>query len=169
MPGLGGLETTLELRRRGHRLPILVLTQYAEAVYLRRLLEAGATGYILKCARGETLVAALEAVAAGGTYIDPSLAGSLVGRPLAGSQPASEDEAYTRLSPREQQVLKMIAEGLSNKEIAASLEVAVKTVMAHRANLMEKLDIHNHSRLVHFAIRMGLVPGEERPKTGALT
>lgn len=160
MPGMGGLEVTIELRHRGHRLPILILTQYAEAVYLRRLLGAGANGYILKSARGEALLGALEAVLAGGTYIDPSLAGCLVSRNGPSDPPGSDEEAYARLSPREQQVLKMVAEGLSNKEIAAALEVAVKTVMAHRANLMDKLDIHNHSRLVQFAMRMGLLPAK---------
>lgn len=158
MAGMGGLETTIELRHRGNSVPILILTQYGESVYLRRLLEAGANGYILKSARGEELLSAINAVRHGGTFIDPSLASTLVARALGGSTPSSEDEAYARLTPRERQVLKMVAEGLSNKEIAAALDVAVKTVMAHRANLMEKLDIRNRSKLVQFAMRMGLLP-----------
>ncbi|TNF28487.1 MAG: response regulator transcription factor [Deltaproteobacteria bacterium] len=160
MEGLGGLETILELRRRELKVPILVLTQHAESVILRRVLEAGANGYILKSARGEELVSALRAVARGGTYIDPSLAASLVSRALGDSTPASEEEAYAALTPREQQVLKLVAEGLSNKEIAVALDVAVKTVMAHRANLMDKLGIRNRSKLIRFAMRMGLITDE---------
>ena len=86
----------------------------------------------------------------------------LVAHALGDSTPTSEDDSYARLTPRERQVLKMVAEGLSNKEIATALDVAVKTVMAHRANLMEKLGIRNRSKLIQFAIRMGLLPGTGR-------
>jgi two-component system response regulator NreC len=163
MAGLGGLETALELRHRGFKTKILVLTQYAETVYLRRLLEAGANGYILKSARGEELLTAIRSVLAGGTYIDPTLAGNLVSHALGRSEPSSDEDALARLSPRERQVLKLVAEGLANKEIAQALDVAVKTVMAHRANLMEKLGIRNHSKLVQFAIRMGLITVDGKP------
>ncbi len=158
MPGLGGLGTVIELRRRRSRTRILVLTQYAEEVYLRRALEAGANGYLLKTARGEELLSALRAVASGGTYVDPVLAGALLpGRQGEARAPASDEEMLHRLTPREQQVLGLVAEGYSNKEIAAALNIAVKTAMAHRANMMEKLDIRNRSKLVQFAIRVGLL------------
>lgn len=161
MPGMGGMEATIELRKRGSTTKILILTQFSEGIYLRRLLEGGANGYILKSARGEELVSAIRAVMSGGTYIDPSLAGAIVSRAL-GETPTpsagSQEEAYARLTPRERQILKLIAEGSSNKEIASSLNLAVKTVMAHRVNLMSKLDIHNRSKLVQFAIQVGLIP-----------
>lgn len=157
MAGLGGLDATLELRHRGQRVPILILTQYSEPMVLRRVLEAGANGYVLKSARGEELLSAVRAVAAGGTWIDPSVAGALVHRALGRSDPDGAEQAFDNLTPRERQILKLVAEGLSNKEIAVALDVAVKTVMAHRANLMDKLDMHNHSKLVQLAIRMGLV------------
>jgi DNA-binding NarL/FixJ family response regulator len=156
MPGLGGIGATLELRRLGHRLPILILTQHADAVSLRRALEAGASGYIVKTARGEDLLSAIRAVMGGGTYVDPSLAGSLLGA-HGTSPPSSDDEALARLTTRERQVLRLVAEGYSNKEVAGSLGIAVKTVMTHRASLMDKLDIHNQSKLVQFAIRMGVM------------
>lgn len=156
MGGMGGLETTLELRRRGWRGPILILTQHAEPVHVGRMLEAGANGYILKSARGEELVSAMRAVVNHGTYVDPVLAGALLTRNQAAPGPA--ETAFDELTPRERQILKMVAEGLSNKEIAAALDVAVKTVMAHRANLMDKLDIHNHAKLVQYAIKVGLLP-----------
>ncbi len=161
MKGLGGLETTIEIRRRELRVAILILTQHAEAIFLRRLLEAGANGYILKSARGEELLSAIRSVSSGGTYIDPSLAGSLVMSAFGQKEAVSDEEAYAKLSQRERQVLKLVAEGYSNKEIASALDVAVKTVMAHRANMMDKLGIHNRSRLVRFAIRMGLLSVED--------
>ena len=155
MPGLGGVGAAIELRRSGSKVRILVLTQFAESVQVRRMMEAGANGYIIKTARGEELVAAIRAVAAGGTYLDPAVAGALIGNGAAA--PISDEVAYGRLSPRERQVLKLVAEGYSNKEIAVALDVAVKTVMTHRANLMDKLGIHNRSKLIQFAIRAGLV------------
>ncbi len=156
MKGMGGLETTIELRKRGSTVRILVLTQHAEAVFLRRLLEAGANGYVLKSARGEELLVAIRALLRGGTYIDPSLAGAVMASSDTGQQPLDE-ESYARLTQRERQVLKLVAEGYTNKEIARSLSLSVKTVMAHRFNMMEKLDIHNRSKLVRFAIRVGLI------------
>jgi DNA-binding NarL/FixJ family response regulator len=158
MPGMGGLETILELRRRAARIRVLVLTQFGEAIYLRRVLEAGANGYILKSARGDELIAAVRAVSLGGTYIDPSLAGNILPQAHAAGGEEGPEEAYARLTPRERQILKMIAEGASNKEIASALSVAVKTVMSHRVNLIEKLGIHNRSKLIQFAIQVGLVP-----------
>lgn len=130
---------------------------YSEPMVLRRVLEAGANGYVLKSARGEDLLSAVRAVAAGGTYIDPAMAGALVSRALGRPEFSSGEEAFEHLTPRERQILQMVAQGLSNKEIASALDVAVKTVMAHRANLMDKLGIHNHSKLVQLAIKMGLV------------
>ena len=161
MPGLGGLGATLELRRRGRTTPILILTQHAESVSVQRAFEARANGYILKTARGEDLVSAIRAVLAGGTYVDPTLAGALMvarAQRASGAAQAPEDEAFDSLTPREREILKLIAEGYSNKEISDALSIAVKTVMAHRANLIEKLDIHNLSKLVQFAIRVGLLP-----------
>jgi DNA-binding NarL/FixJ family response regulator len=164
MPGLGGLGAAIELRRLGLPTRILVLTQYGETAHLKRALEAGANGYILKSARGEELLSALRAVLQGGTYIDPSLAGNLVSSALfQKAPPASDEEALASLTPREIEVLTLVAEGYSNKEIAEALDIAVKTAMAHRANLMDKLDIHNVSKLVQFAIRMGLVTVSQGP------
>lgn len=158
MPGMGGLETTLELKKRGLPTRVLILTQFSEAIYLRRLMEAGANGYILKSARGEELLSAIRAVLQGGTYIDPNVAGSLMDRAFGTHTDSSGEEGYSKLTPRERQVLKMIAEGQANKEIASALELSVKTVMAHRVNLMDKLGIHNRSKLVQFAIKVGLIP-----------
>ncbi|MBK8010927.1 MAG: response regulator transcription factor [Deltaproteobacteria bacterium] len=156
MPGLGGIGGVLEIRRRGSKVAILIVSQYAEPESVRRALEAGANGYIVKTARGEELVSAIRAVMNGGTYVDPTLAGALIRPARNDSTPDSDDEALARLTARERQVLRLIAEGYSNKEIAQALDIAVKTAMAHRANLMEKLNIHNRSMLTRFAIRMGV-------------
>lgn len=169
MTGMGGLEAAIEIRRRDLRTRILVLTQYGESAYLKRLLEAGARGYLLKSARGEELLCAIRSVLAGGTYIDPTLAGTMVSQALGDTPPASDEEAYARLTQRERQILKLVAEGFSNKEIASALDLAVKTVMTHRVNLMDKLGIHNRSKLVQFSIRVGLLPMDGMVGTGPAT
>ncbi|MBI4405427.1 MAG: response regulator transcription factor [Deltaproteobacteria bacterium] len=161
MPVAGGLETVLELRQKKNKVKILILTQFSEAIYFRRLLEAGINGYILKSARGEELVSAIRSIIKDGTYIDPNLAGLVVCAAQGKEQKEKvepDEEAYHRLTPRERQILKLIAEGYSNKEIASNLDVAVKTVMSHRVNLMDKLGIRNRSKLIQFAIRVGLLP-----------
>lgn len=157
MPGLGGIGTAIELRKRGLPARVLIVTQYAEPVHLRRALEAGASGYITKASRGDELLSAIRAVARGDTYVDPALAGSLVSSAYGRDEPSSDDEALERLTPRERQVLRLVADGFSSKEIATRLEISIKTVMAHRANLMDKLGIHNRSKLIQFAIRSGLI------------
>jgi len=122
MPGLGGIETTMELRRKGAKPYILIVTQYAEVIYLQRALEAGANGYIVKTARGEELMTAIRGVIAGGTYIDPQLAGSLFQvRNSRGGGHEQEGDALEKLTPRERQVLCLVAEGFSNKEMATAL------------------------------------------------
>lgn len=157
MPRLGGLEATLELRRRKMPTKVLVLTQYDDKEYAFPLLEAGAAGYIPKKAVGTDLVLAIRAVHSGQSFLYPSVAKAVVDRYLqlkGGKRPKSR---YDQLTDREKEILKLLAEGRSNKEIAELLCLSVKTVMTHRANIMEKLDLHNRTELVKFAIRVGLV------------
>jgi len=159
MPEMGGLETTIQLRKDDKKLKILILTQYAESIYVKRVFEAGANGYILKSARGEELMVAIRSVMAGGTFIDPSMASALITPTQKEQTPQhqSDEQLYAKLTPREQQILKLIADGCSNKEIASHLDLAVKTVMVHRANLMDKIGIKNRSKLIQFAIRVGVI------------
>ncbi len=161
MPEMGGHETTIQIRKNNLKLKILILTQYNESIYLKRLMEAGANGYILKSARGEELVSAIRSIMSGGIYIDPSMAGAILSSKFTtekeNSTNHSDEELYAKLTAREQQVLKFIADGLSNKEIASNLNVALKTAMVHRANLMDKLNIKNRSKLIQFAIRVGIL------------
>lgn len=155
MPGLGGLEATLELRKSSPRTKILVLTQYDNKEYVFRFLKAGASGYVLKKAVGTELVAAIRAVHSGGSFLYPSVAATVVEDYVHGANKAQDP--YDSLTDREKQVLKLVAEGFSNKEIADLLCISVKTVMAHRANLMEKLAIHSRTDLIKYALRKGLI------------
>ncbi len=160
MPRLGGLEAALEMRQR--RLPtrVLVLTQYDNREYVFQMLKAGAAGYIVKKAAGTELVSAIRAVHAGESFLHPSAAKAVVERYLEARE---EDEGQRRLdelSDREKEVLMLLAEGHSNRDIAELLSLSVKTITGHRASIMEKLDIHNRTELVRFAIRSGLVDVE---------
>ena len=156
MPGLGGYEATLEIRRLLPSIRVLVLTQYDNKEYVLRFLRAGAAGYVLKKAVATELLSAIRAVARGETYLHAAVAGAVVQDALGGER-ASEEDAYDRLSEREKQVLKLVAEGSTNKEIASLLDIAVKTVMAHRTNLMAKIGAHSRTDIFKFALRKGLI------------
>jgi len=156
MPGLGGLEATLQIRKDHPEIRIVVLTQYEDREYLRRFLQAGVAGYLLKKTAGADLVSAIRAVARGGLVLDPSLAkDALQEQPLDTSQP--REDPYDLLTDREKQVLKLVAEGRSNKEVAELLDISVKTAMSHREHIMDKLDLHNRTDLVKFALKRGVV------------
>jgi DNA-binding NarL/FixJ family response regulator len=153
MPGLGGLEATLALQRECPRARVLVLTQYEDREYVSRFMKVGAAGYVLKKTVGADLPAAIRAVQRGGLVLDPEVARAAV------SEPAGEAAAgsYESLTDREKQVLKLVAEGRSNKEIADVLAISVKTAMTHRAHVMQKLDLHDRTALVKFALREGVI------------
>ena len=157
MPGLGGLEATFEIKRLFPKVSILILTQYDNREYLYRFLKAGVSGYVLKRAAGTELVAAIRAVNQHGTFLHPDVARTVVEGYLGGGQSLDQPDPYEALTEREKQVLKLVAEGKSNKEIAEMLGIAVKTAMGHRANLMENLGIHNKAELVKFALQRGII------------
>ena len=155
MPGLGGLEATLEIRKQRPDTRILVLTQYEDPEYVRRFLQAGVSGYVLKKSAGADLAAAIRAAYRGGLVLDPEVAKAAL-RPQA-TTGAAGARPYETLTDREKQVLKLVAEGKSNKEVATILGISVKTAMSHREHLMEKLGLHSRTELIHFAIREGVV------------
>jgi DNA-binding NarL/FixJ family response regulator len=157
MPGLGGLEATLDITKNYPQTRILVLTQYEDTEYIYRFLKSGAAGYVLKKAAGGELVSAIRAVHAGKSFIDPSVADKVIQGFVNKPETENEETAYDRLSDREKQVLKLIAEGQTMQQIADSLVLSIKTVMTHRTNIMEKLNIHNRTELIKFALRHGLV------------
>lgn len=156
MPGLGGLEATLEIKKNHPEVKILILTQYDDKEYVSRFLKAGVSGYILKKAVGMELITAIRAVARGDTYLYPSVATGVIDSFVAKESMPDED-LYDRLTGREVQILKLLAEGYSHKETANILDISVKTVISHQSNISDKLDIHSRAGLIKFAIRKGLI------------
>jgi two-component system, NarL family, response regulator NreC len=150
MPGIGGLTGIVRLRERRPDLTVLVLSMHGEGDDVRRAFEAGAAGYVLKTAADEELVRAIRAVAAGGRYLHPAL-GAALAAPAAGRGPVDE------LSAREREVLRMLALGYTNQEIAATLVVSVRTVESHRSHVMIKLRAGSRAEMVRFAIEAGLL------------
>ena len=152
MPGMNGAQVTTRLREVRPNRKVLALTVHEDAGYLRLLLEAGAAGYVLKRAAAAELVRAIRAVAAGGTYLDPAMAGRVVDDLV---RPAEAPGAACELSERETEVVRLIALGYSNKEIAARLKVSVKTVETYKARSMEKLAIRSRVDIVRYAAGRG--------------
>jgi DNA-binding NarL/FixJ family response regulator len=157
MPDLGGLEATLEIRKERPDAKVVVLSQYGDASYVRRFLKAGASGYVLKKAAGADLVAAIRSVARGGLVLDPEVARGAIDDGASPPAPDAGADDYERLTSREKQVLKLVAEGRSNKEVAALLGISVKTAMSHREHVMDKLGVHNRTDLIRFALRHGVI------------
>lgn len=158
MPHLSGLDATRMLTEQCPETRVIILSMHLEQEYVMRALQAGAKGYLLKGARTPELELAITSVARGETYLSPAASKLIVGEMMRRS--TTEPSPLTRLSPRQQEVLKLIAEGLTTKEIAQKLAISIKTVKTHRAELMEQLDIHEIAGLVRFAIRVGLVSAE---------
>jgi DNA-binding NarL/FixJ family response regulator len=156
MPGLGGLEAAVEIKKKHPDLKILVLSQYDDKEYVSRFLKAGVSGYILKKAVGSELINAIRAVVRGEYYLYPSIASGVIDGYLGRKKPEAEDP-YEKITPREKQVLKLIAEGNTMKDIANHLDISVKTVIAHQSNISDKLDIHTRANLIRFAIQKGIV------------
>jgi two-component system, NarL family, response regulator NreC len=154
MPELSGLQAAEELRRARTTTKILPLTRHADGGYLQQLLSAGASGYMLKQSAAEELIRAIRAIAAGGTYLDPAIAGKLIMN-QQGRFTDRKSRKQSDLTERETEVLRMIAWGYSNKEIATRLTLSVKTVEAHKANAMRKLDLTSRIDIVRFAILQG--------------
>ncbi len=155
MPGLGGIEASIELKKLGGRAKVLILSQYEDREYVRRLLKAGVAGYVLKKSAGSELANAIRAVQRGGLVLDPEVARTAMEE--GGTAAPGQADPYEALTDREKQVLKLVAEGRSNKEVAELLGISVKTAMSHREHVMEKLGVHNRTELVRFAIRRGVI------------
>lgn len=153
MPRLNGADATQQLRERYPQIKILVLSVHEDATYLRRVLEAGATGYVLKHAAAESLIAAIRQVASGAIYLDPALGDLLVQTVIGGKDRSAA--APVALSEREVMVLRLIAQGYSNKEIAAQFDLSVKTVETYKARAMEKLGLTSRVELVRYAAAHG--------------
>jgi DNA-binding NarL/FixJ family response regulator len=158
LPGLNGRQVAETVGRELPGSRVLVLTAHDDRAYIRELLKAGVSGYLLKRSAAEELVRAIHVVAGGGVYLDPVVAAVAVGR---GQDPSSArmDANDASLSERESDVLRMVAGGHSNKEVAAALEISIKTVETYRARAMEKLGLRTRVDLVRHAARRGWLQG----------
>lgn len=156
MPGMNGIEATRQIREAHPDTAVLALTMHEDEQYFFEMINAGAAGYIPKRAAPDDLVAAIRAVAQGHAFMHASLARFLMGEVAARRDQHNESV----LTPRESQVLTLIAEGYTSREIAEELVISAKTVERHRENIMSKLDVHNRVELVRYAIERGLIaPG----------
>jgi len=157
MPRMTGMDAIREIKKRYPATKIVALTVHKTEEYLRTTLQAGADGYVLKDATHAELLLAINNVLKGKTYLSPGVSEKVIEGYLEGKESQIPSSTLGLLSPREREVLKLIAEGYKNKEIAADLCISLKTVEKHRANLMKKLDLHNAATLTAYAIEQGLV------------
>ena len=157
MPRMSGMDAIREIKKRYPETRIVALTVHKTEEYLLTTLQAGADGYVLKDATHEELVMAINNVMGGKSYLSPGVSEKVIEGYLEGKESSRSASSWETLSWREREVLKLIAEGYKNKEIAVDLCISLKTVEKHRANLMKKLDLHNAAALTVYAVDRGLV------------
>lgn len=155
MPDLGGSEAAIRILKMNPRTKILFLTMYEEEEVISRCLRAGAAGYVLKDAPFPDLLRAIEIVRDGGQYLSSRVLKKVVREHVRGAKPGTT--GYERLSDREREVLKLLADGLALKDIASRLLLSVKTVDAHKTNMMRKLDLHDRSEVIKYAIQQKVI------------
>ncbi len=154
MPDLNGVQATERIKRDAPKVKVLILTAHEDKGFLQQVLQAGASGYMLKRAASAELIRAIRIVAAGGIYIDSEIASKIVTN-YVGRQSAKESVERDDLSEREEEVLRLVAWGHSNKEVAARLNISVKTVEGHKSKIMEKLALKNRVEIVRYALHRG--------------
>jgi DNA-binding NarL/FixJ family response regulator len=157
MPRLNGIEVAARSQKLDRPPRVVILSMHADESYIIRALAAGAKAYLLKDATDEDLVPALRAVAAGKPFFSPAVTSVLVGDYIRTLQKRGITDSYDLLTDREKEVLHLLAEGKSNKEVATLLDVGVSTVETHRSNMMQKLDLHGTAEIVLYAVRKGLI------------
>ncbi len=160
LPDIDGFEATRQIKRALPNAAILALTMHESDEYFFKMLDAGASGYVPKKAAPIDLVAAIRVVHEGGVFLYPSVAKALVRDYMGRVAEGGERETFDGLTEREREVLKHIADGLTNQEIADKLSISIKTVERHRANIMGKLNLHSRTELVKYAIRKGIIDVE---------
>jgi len=157
MPELGGLEATQRIKQKNPQVKVLILTIHETSQYLDGMMNVGASGYVVKTTASGELTSAIRAVHHGDMYLYPSIARMLVEDYLHKVKVGEQKTSYEGLTPREREILKYIAEDRKNKEIADLLGISVRTVQAHRTNLMDKLGARDRTELVKYAIRKGII------------
>jgi two-component system response regulator NreC len=157
MPLLNGIEATRQIKRDCPDVRILILTVHEQKDYVAQLLVAGADGYIIKRAAGDDLIAAIRTVCQGQTFLHPSITKVMVEDYVKRLQEGEGLDAYHILTEREREVLQLIAEGYTNREMADLLHISIKTVQNHRSRIMSKLDLHDRGELIKYAIQQGII------------
>jgi len=157
MPKLNGIEVAARLQKLDRPPGVIMLSMHADESYIIRALEAGARGYLLKTAADEDLLPAVRAVASGKPFFSPIVAGVLIEDYVRRLHSRGLTDSYHLLTDREKEVLQLLAEGRTNKEVATELNLGLSTVETHRANLMQKLNLHNTAEIVLYAVRKGVI------------
>lgn len=157
MPRLNGLDVTARVQKLPRPPAVLILSVHGDETYIIRALAAGAKAYLLKSATDEDLLPAVRAVSAGRPFFSPAVASVLIDDYVRRLKQQGQTDTYELLTDREKEVLQLLAEGRSNKEVAALLDVGVSTVETHRANLMHKLNLHSTAEIVLYAVRKGFI------------
>jgi DNA-binding NarL/FixJ family response regulator len=158
MPEMNGIDAIIQLRAQGGTSKVIFLTMHRDVAYARRAMEAGAAGYLLKHSVSSELTGAIREVLQGRTYVTPMIAGELF-ESYRDAEP-SVGKQSKRLTTRQQEVLQLVAEGLSAKQVARALNISVRTAEAHKAKIMDTLELCNTTELVQYAIRIGIIPSE---------
>jgi DNA-binding NarL/FixJ family response regulator len=157
MPALNGLEATRQVKRRFPRVQVVVLTMHANEEYIYQILRAGASGYVVKRAAPAELLLAIQAAHGGDTYLSPVISRAVVEEYIRQAEGMGREDPFDALTPRQREVLQLIAEGHPNREIAEMLHISVKTVETHRSHVMERLDLHSTAELAQYALLKGMI------------
>jgi two-component system response regulator NreC len=157
MPNLNGTEATQQITTRYPAIGVIMLSMHSDEGYVLRALKAGARGYLLKESAEADLLAAIRAVSQGKAYFSPAISALLVQDYVRQLQDRDVDDSYDLLSPREREILQLVAEGKSNKDVANMLNLSVYTVETHRSNILQKLNLHSVPELILYAVRKGVI------------
>jgi len=156
MPQLNGIEATLQIKKIDPEVKVILLTMHGDATYAARGFDAGASGYVMKQAATHELVTAINEAIRGRTYVTPMIAGDLI-RSYRGNGNIKPDDIRGKLTPRQREVLQLIAEGMSTKEVADKLNISARTVEFHKYRMMQDLNLDTSTELIHFAIKHGII------------
>jgi len=160
MPILNGIEATRQIKKKFPDIKVLILTMHTTEEYISQILHAGASGYLVKKSAHHELLSAIKAIQKGNSYLSPLVSKKVVDEYLQKTKDDIKQDRYEKLTTREREVLQLVAEGQSNKEIAELLYLSVKTVETHKAHLMDKLNLHTTTDLIKYAIQKGIISTE---------